>query len=136
MNKVKEDIALFGFYFDTAYLLGDTVAVLVLPLVGRDQLRQKTDRHHLGAQKQRSYGINKQGSFMQRQKGAGLPEIDHPGDAQINHAQGTGGKTPKGCNGLGVYKFSRPNENTLTFTLVSDTCKDRKRNVLLAWHQK
>src|SRR5436189_416147 len=32
--------------------------------------------------------------------------------------QGTGGKTPKGCNGLGVYKFSRPNENTLTFTLV------------------
>jgi hypothetical protein len=50
--------------------------------------------------------------------------------------QGTGGKTPKGCNGSGVYKFSRPDENTLTFTFVSDTCKDRKRNVLLAWHQK
>jgi hypothetical protein len=28
------------------------------------------------------------------------------------------------------------NENTLTFTLVSDTCRDRKKNVLLAWHQK
>jgi hypothetical protein len=50
--------------------------------------------------------------------------------------QGTGGKTPKDCQGPGVYKFSRPNENTLTFTLISDTCKDRKRNVLLAWHQK
>jgi hypothetical protein len=42
--------------------------------------------------------------------------------------QGTGGKTPKGCQGPGVYKFSPPDENTLTFTLVSDTCKDRKRN--------
>jgi hypothetical protein len=50
--------------------------------------------------------------------------------------QGTGGKTPKNCKGAGVYKFSRPNENTLTFTLVNDACGDRKRNVLLAWHQK
>jgi hypothetical protein len=50
--------------------------------------------------------------------------------------QGTGGKKLKGCNGPGVYKFNRPNENTLTFTLVSDTCKDRQKNVLLAWHQK
>jgi hypothetical protein len=50
--------------------------------------------------------------------------------------QGTGGKTPKGCKGAGIYKFSRPYENTLTFTLVSDTCRDRKKNVLLAWHQK
>jgi hypothetical protein len=50
--------------------------------------------------------------------------------------QGTGGKTPKGCTGPGVYNFSRPNENTLTFTLVSDTCRDRKKNVLLTWHQK
>jgi hypothetical protein len=50
--------------------------------------------------------------------------------------QGTGGKTPKDCKSPGVYKFSRPNENTLTFTLVSDTCKDRKKNVLLAWHHQ
>ena len=50
--------------------------------------------------------------------------------------QGTGGKTPKDCKGSGVYKFSRPNENSLTFTLVSDACKDRKKNVLLAWHKK
>jgi hypothetical protein len=50
--------------------------------------------------------------------------------------QGTGGKSPKDCKGPGVYKFSRSNENTLTFTLVSDTCRDRKKNVLLAWHQK
>lgn len=50
--------------------------------------------------------------------------------------QGTGGKNPKDCKGPGVYKFSRPNENNLTFTLVSDTCSDRKKNVLLAWHRK
>jgi hypothetical protein len=50
--------------------------------------------------------------------------------------QGTGGKTPKGCNGPGVYKLSRPNESTLAFTFVSDTCQDRKRNVLLTCHQK
>jgi hypothetical protein len=50
--------------------------------------------------------------------------------------QGTGGKTPKDCKGPGVYKFSRPNDNSLTFTLVSDACKDRKKNVLLAWHKK
>src|SRR5438067_9847313 len=50
--------------------------------------------------------------------------------------QETGGKTAKGCKGPGTYKFSRPNENTLTFTLVSDTCKEREKNVLVAWHQK
>jgi hypothetical protein len=50
--------------------------------------------------------------------------------------QETGGKTAKGCEGPGVYKFRRTGDNTLTFTLVSDTCKERKKNVLLAWHQK
>jgi len=50
--------------------------------------------------------------------------------------QETGGKAAKGCKGPGVYKFSRPNENTLNFTLVNDACGERKRNVLLAWHQK
>jgi len=50
--------------------------------------------------------------------------------------QETGGKTAKGCKDPGTYKFSRPNENTLTFTLVSDTCGERKKNVLLAWHRK
>src|SRR6266849_8960337 len=45
--------------------------------------------------------------------------------------QGAGGKTPKDCKGPGVYKFNRLNENTLTFTLVSDACRDRKKNVLL-----
>jgi hypothetical protein len=50
--------------------------------------------------------------------------------------QETGGKTAKGCQGAGVYKFSRPNENSLTFTLVSDTCKERIKNVTVLWHQK
>ena len=50
--------------------------------------------------------------------------------------QETGGNTAKGCHGPGVYKFSRTGDNTLTFTLVSDTCKERKKNVLLVWHTK
>jgi hypothetical protein len=50
--------------------------------------------------------------------------------------QETGGNTAKGCKGPGVYKFSRTGDNMLTFTLVSDTCKERKKNVLLAWHKK
>ena len=50
--------------------------------------------------------------------------------------QETGGKSAKGCEGPGVYKFSRTGDNTLTFKLVSDTCKERKKNVLLAWHKK
>jgi hypothetical protein len=43
---------------------------------------------------------------------------------------------PKSCKGPGVYKFSRPNENTLTFALVNDACKPRIQNVTLPWHQK
>ena len=50
--------------------------------------------------------------------------------------QETGGKTAKGCHGPGVYKFSRPSENTLAFTLVNDRCKERIKNVTLAWHRK
>jgi hypothetical protein len=50
--------------------------------------------------------------------------------------QETGGKSAKGCEGPGVYKFGRTGDNTLTFTLVSDACKERKKNVLLAWHKK
>jgi len=48
---------------------------------------------------------------------------------------GNEGKIPKGCEGQGVYKFSRKG-NDLTFTLVSDTCKDRKKNILSPWHMK
>ena len=50
--------------------------------------------------------------------------------------QETGGKSAKGCEGPGVYKFGRTGDNTLTFKLVSDACKERKKNVLLAWHKK
>jgi hypothetical protein len=50
--------------------------------------------------------------------------------------QETGGKAAKGCHGPGVYKFSRTGDNTLSFTLVNDACKERKKNVTLAWHRK
>jgi hypothetical protein len=46
--------------------------------------------------------------------------------------QRTGGLNPKGCNGPGVYKFNRT-DDTLQFTLVSDKCKLREKNVLQPW---
>ena len=49
--------------------------------------------------------------------------------------QRTGGIKPKGCDGKGVYQFTRRGD-TLQFTLVSDLCKLRRKNMLLAWHQK
>ena len=44
----------------------------------------------------------------------------------------TGGAKPKGCEGPGVYQFKRTND-TLQFTLVSDQCKLRQKNVLQPW---
>jgi hypothetical protein len=43
---------------------------------------------------------------------------------------------PSPCKGPAVYKFTRPDKNTLEFTLVKDSCKTRKQNVLLTWHRK
>lgn len=43
-----------------------------------------------------------------------------------------GSKTPKACKGQAAYKFSRSGDE-LHFTLVSDTCKLREKNVLLPW---
>jgi hypothetical protein len=43
---------------------------------------------------------------------------------------------PKNCKGPGLYKFSRPNANTLTFVLVSDVCKPRTQNVTQPWTKK
>lgn len=48
----------------------------------------------------------------------------------------TGGLKPKGCNGKGVYHFSRTDKDSLQFTLAKDACKLRKKNVLLGWHRK
>jgi hypothetical protein len=46
--------------------------------------------------------------------------------------QRTGGLKPKGCEGPGVYKFKRT-DDTLQFTLISDKCKLRQKNVLQPW---
>jgi hypothetical protein len=47
-----------------------------------------------------------------------------------------GGINPKGCEGKGVYKFLRPDKDSLRFTLVSDGCKMRRKNVTQPWHRK
>ena len=46
------------------------------------------------------------------------------------------GPSPKSCRGPGVYKFSRPDGNTLAFVLVSDKCKPRIQNVTQAWKKQ
>jgi hypothetical protein len=46
------------------------------------------------------------------------------------------GPSPKSCKGPGVYKFSRPDGDTLAFVLVSDKCKPRIENVTQPWHRK
>ena len=46
------------------------------------------------------------------------------------------GPIPKQCRGPGVYKFSRPNANTLAFVLVKDVCKPRIQNVTQPWTKK
>ena len=50
--------------------------------------------------------------------------------------QEVGGKTAKNCKRPATYKFSRPDPNTLAFTMVQDSCKERIKNVTLAWHRK
>lgn len=47
-----------------------------------------------------------------------------------------GGINPKGCSGKGVYHFRRTSEDALEFTLVSDKCKVRIKNVTLPWKRK
>ncbi len=46
------------------------------------------------------------------------------------------GASPKNCRGPGVYKFSRPDANTLAFVLVNDVCKPRIQNVTHPWHRQ
>jgi hypothetical protein len=50
--------------------------------------------------------------------------------------QETGGNAAKGCHSPGVYKFSRTSQNILAFRLVEDSCKERIKEVTLAWHRK
>ncbi|PYL20143.1 MAG: hypothetical protein DMF44_15205 [Verrucomicrobia bacterium] len=46
------------------------------------------------------------------------------------------GAVPKNCRGTGVYKFRRPDANTLAFVLVNDLCKPRIHNVTQPWHRQ
>jgi hypothetical protein len=58
------------------------------------------------------------------------------GDTMTAQETRQSGSIPKSCRGPGVYKFSRPDANTLAFVLVSDTCKPRIQNVTQPWHKK
>ena len=62
-----------------------------------------------------------------------------PGTYKVNNdritIQATPGTAPKGCDGKGVYKFVRT-ENRIAFTLISDSCGERKKNLARPWHTK
>jgi len=58
------------------------------------------------------------------------------GDTMTVQETRQAGRVPKNCNGPGVYKFSRPDGNTLAFVLVSDKCKPRIQNVTQPWHRQ
>jgi len=53
-------------------------------------------------------------------------------DDTVTIKEARGSHTPKSCKGEGVYKFNR-DQDTLTFTKVSDKCRLREKNVLLPW---
>ena len=46
------------------------------------------------------------------------------------------GEVSKNCKGPGVYKFSRPDANTLAFVVVNDVCKPRIQNATQPWHSQ
>jgi hypothetical protein len=52
----------------------------------------------------------------------------------VQETRRAGAAVPKNCRGPGVYKFSRPDANTLAFALVNDVCKPRIQNVTQPWH--
>jgi hypothetical protein len=54
----------------------------------------------------------------------------------VQETRRAGPPAPKNCKGPGVYKFSRPDANTLAFVLVNDVCKPRIQNVTQSWHGK
>jgi hypothetical protein len=56
-------------------------------------------------------------------------------DNETITVRGTGGMMPKGCDGEGVYHFKRNGDN-LSFTVVNDKCKLRKKNLAQAWRLK
>jgi hypothetical protein len=58
------------------------------------------------------------------------------GDTMTVQETRRSGAIPKSCRGPGVYKFSRPDANTLAFVLVNDVCKPRIQNVTQPWHRQ
>jgi hypothetical protein len=85
------------------------------------------------------WAISDDGSFTVDLNKDGKPDVwgrcTVSGDTvTIHETKST--KMLKGCKGPATYKFSRPDKDSLQFTLVKDSCKLRKQNVLSAWHQK
>lgn len=118
------------------------MAVVVLAALGACATYERVGQPALVGTWTNSYGT----VWMLKRDGTFEVDLRHHGkrDAWGNYTvsgdtvtlQRTGGMNPKGCDGPGMYKFSRTDEKTLTFSLVNDACRLRKKNVLQTWHQK
>ncbi len=81
--------------------------------------------------------IKQDGTFEVDLTNDGKPEAwgKYSIDGQAISLQSTGGMMPKDCTSDGLYRFERKGSD-LTFTLVRDSCRLRRRNVLLGWRLK
>src|SRR5436190_23923152 len=59
----------------------DAIAFLIAAQIGRDELRQEADRHHLGAQQQCGCRVDERRTLVQRVKPGRLDEAKHPGES-------------------------------------------------------
>ena len=114
------------------------LVVTALALFGGCAMFQSTEQNALVGTWTNSMGtvwaINADGTFQADLTHHGKREAWGTWTVQGDQAtfQRTGGINPKECNGPGVYKFKRTDQG-LQFTLVSDKCKLRKKNVLQPW---
>src|SRR5438874_1141197 len=46
-----------------------------------------------------------------------------------------GGDTSKSCRDNGVYQFAQISDDTLELSVVSDSCKVRRRDLASVWHR-
>lgn len=118
------------------------LACAVLASLGACAMYPKTGQSALVGTWTNSFGtvwmISADGTFTVDLNKDGKPDVSGKytvsGDSMtISEVKG---KTPKSCKNPATYKFNRTDAKTLSFTLVKDSCKLRKQNVLAGWTAK
>jgi hypothetical protein len=125
------------------YSLRLIFAGVLITLMGACETMQTSGPGVLAGQWANSLGtvwtINPDGTFhviSRKPKAEIWGNYTLSGDTMTVQETRRSGAVPKNCRGPGVYKFSRPDPNTLAFVLVNDVCKPRIRNVTQLWHRE